>query len=130
MLKLINILFEDSDKNKKESMKKRFPTYSCYFIVKFKKKVNRIQAVERIRGIKSVTIVDLRGDEKLEKINNAIVDYEYSSVEVKFVTDKNPKDQVEYIRQAMIRSDRKSNIPKIPGIVGAKARIETLKRIK
>lgn len=129
MKKLLNILLE-ADNKRKESMKKSFPTYSCYFIVKFKKKINRIQAVERIRGIKSVTIVDLRGDEKLEKINNTIVDYEYSSVEVKFVTNKNPLDQVEYIRKAMTKADKKSNIPKIPGIVAAKARTETIKRIK
>lgn len=128
MLKLINILFE-RDFERKESIKKTFHTYSCYFIVKFKKKVNRLQAVERVRGIKSVTIVDLRGDEKLEKINRRLVDYEYSSVEVKFITNKNPKDQVEFIRKAMVNSDKDKGIDNIVGIVAASARVETLKKI-
>jgi type II restriction/modification system DNA methylase subunit YeeA len=128
MIKLLNILIE-RDFERKESIKKTFHTYSCYFIVKFKKKINRLQAVERVRGIKTVTIVDLRGDEKLEKINRRLVDYEYSSVEVKFITNKNPKDQVEFIRKAMVSSDKDKGIDNIVGIVAASARVETLKKI-
>jgi hypothetical protein len=115
---------------RKESIKKTFHTYSCYYIVKFKKEVNRLQMVERIRGIKSVTIVDLRGDEKLDKINRNLVDYAYSSVEVKFVTNKDPRKQVEFIRKAMVKSDLKRGIDNIVGIVGASARLETLKKLK
>lgn len=128
MTSLFKILLE-REFERKESIKKTYHTYSCYFIVKFKKKVNRVQAVERVRGIKTVTIVDLRGDEKLEKINRNLVDYEYSSVEVKFVTNKNPKEQVEAIRQAMVTSDKNKGIDNIIGIVAASARLETLKKI-
>ena len=90
MVKLIDILIEDRFE-RKESIKKTFHTYSCVFLIKFKKKFNRVQAVERVRGIKSVTIVDLRGDERLDKINRTLTDYEYSTVEVKFITNKDPK---------------------------------------
>ncbi len=128
MTSLIKILLE-RDFQRKESIKKTYHTYSCYFLVKFKKKINRIQAVERVRGIKTVTIVDLRGDEKLEKINRTLVDYEYSSVEVKFVTNKNPKDQVEFIKKAMVTSDKNMGIDNIVGIVAASPRLETLKQI-
>lgn len=128
MTSLFKILLE-REFEKKESIKKTYHTYSCYFIVKFKKKVNRVQAVERVRGIKTVTIVDLRGDEKLEKINKTLVDYEYSSVEVKFVTNKNPKDQVEFIKKAMVTSDKSKGIDNIIGIVAASPRLETLKQI-
>jgi hypothetical protein len=128
MTSLFKILLE-REFERKESIKKTYHTYSCYFIVKFKKKINRVQAVERVRGIKTVTIVDLRGDEKLEKINKTLVDYEYSSVEVKFVTNKNPKDQVEFIKKAMVTSDKDKGIDNIIGIVAASPRLETLKQI-
>jgi hypothetical protein len=125
MTSLIKLILE-RDYERKDSIKKTYHTYSCYFIVKFKKKINRTQMVERIRGIKSVTIVDLRGDEKLEKINRGLADYEYSTVEVKFVTNKDPKEQAEYIRKAMVGSDKKNDIDNIIGIVGASAKLETL----
>ena len=58
-----------------------------------------------------------------------MVDYEYSSVEVKFVTNKNPKDQVEFIKKAMVTSDKDKGIDNIIGIVAASPRLETLKQI-
>lgn len=128
MIKLLPLILE-IDYSKKETIKKTFHTYSCYYIIKFVKKVNRTEAVERIRGIKTVTIVDLRGDSKLDKINKRIVDYEYSSVEVKFVTNANPVKQVEYIKKAMVKSDVKSGIYNIVGIIGATPRYDTLKKI-
>jgi hypothetical protein len=130
MIKFIDIIADKVTEDSKESIKKTYHTYSCYYIVKFLKKVNRTQMVERIRGIKSVTIVDLRGDEKLDKINRGLTDYEYSSVEVKFVTNKNPKLQAEYIRKAMVKSDRKSGIDNIIGIVAAKAKLDTLVKME
>jgi hypothetical protein len=125
MVKLIDILIEDRYE-RKESIKKTYHTYSCVFLVKFRKKFNRVQAVERVRGIKTVTIVDLRGDEKLDKINRRLADYEYSTVEVKFITNKDPKKQLEYINKAMVSSDKKQDIDNIVGIVAAKPKLDTL----
>jgi hypothetical protein len=125
MVKLIDILVE-ARFDKKESIKKTYRTYSCVFLVKFKKKFNRVQAVERVRGIKTVTIVDLRGDERLDKINRSLTDYEYSTVEVKFITNKDPKKHLEYIKKAMVGSDKKQDIDNIVGIVAAKPKLDTL----
>jgi hypothetical protein len=125
MVKLIDILVE-ARFDKKESIKKTYRTYSCVFLVKFKKKFNRVQAVERVRGIKTVTIVDLRGDERLDKINRTLTDYEYSTVEVKFITNKDPKKHLEYIKNAMVGSDKKKDIDNIVGIVAAKPKLDTL----
>jgi hypothetical protein len=125
MVKLIDILIEDRFE-RKESIKKTYHTYSCVFLVKFKKKFNRVQAVERVRGIKTVTIVDLRGDERLDKINRTLTDYEYSTVEVKFITNKEPKKHLEYIKNAMVGSDKKQDIDNIVGIVAAKPKLDTL----
>jgi hypothetical protein len=125
MVKLIDILVE-ARFDRKESIKKTYHTYSCVFLVKFKKKFNRVQAVERVRGIKTVTIVDLRGDERLDKINRTLTDYEYSTVEVKFITNKDPKKHLEYIKKAMVGSDKKQDIDNIVGIVAAKPKLDTL----
>jgi hypothetical protein len=125
MVKLIDILIEARGE-RKESIKKTYHTYSCIFLIKFKKKFNRVQAVERVRGIKSVTIVDLRGDERLDKINRTLTDYEYSTVEVKFITNKDPKKHLEYIKKAMVGSDKKQDIDNIVGIVAAKPKLDTL----
>ena len=130
MIKLIDLLTEEyKEFKKKDSIKKTFHTYSCYFLVKFIKKINRTQAIERVRGIKSITIVDLRGDEKLDKINRGLTDYEYSSVEIKFITNKNPKKQLEDIAFAMVKSDKEKGIDNIMGIVSAKPKLETLVKL-
>lgn len=126
---LLKILLEQRDYSQKQSIKKTYHTYSCYYIVKYLKRINRTEITERIRGIKSITIVDPRGDEKLEKINKRLTDYEYSTVEIKFVTNKDPKKQAEYIRKVMVGSDRKNDIDKIVGIVGASTKLETLRKI-
>jgi hypothetical protein len=129
MTKLLDILLEkDNDYRfrKKESIKKTFHSYSCVFLVKFKRKVNRVQAVERVRGIPTVTIVDLRGDEKLDKINRTLKDYEYSTVEVKFITNRDPKKHLNFIKHAMVRSDKEKGLNNIPGIVAATPKLDTL----
>lgn len=125
MIKLLDILNEERF-DRKVSIKKTYHTYSCVFLVKFKKAVNRVQAIERVRGIKTVTIVDLRGDERLDKINRSLTDYEYSTVELKFVTNRDPRKHIEEITKAMVGSDKKNNIDNIVGIVAAKAKLDTL----
>lgn len=129
MTKLINILLEKDDDyrfRRKQSIKKTFHSYSCVFLVKFKRKINRVQAVERVRGIPTVTIVDLRGDERLDKINRTLKDYEYSTVEVKFITNKDPKSHLNFIKHAMVRSDKEKGLNNIPGIVAATPKLDTL----
>jgi len=130
-MKIIEIILEDVNyrfKNK-ESIKKTFHTYSCVFLVKFKKKINRVQAVERVRGVQTVTIVDLRGDKRLDKINRTLTDYEYSTLEVKFITNKDPKKHLEFLKKAMVKSDKKAGIYNIPGIVAASPKIDTLVKL-
>lgn len=129
MIKFLDILLERNDDyrfKRKESIKKTFHSYSCVFLVKFKRKINRVQAVERVRGIPTVTIVDLRGDERLDKINRTLKDYEYSTVEVKFITNKDPRKHVNFLKHAMVRSDKEKGLNNIPGIVAASPKLDTL----
>lgn len=132
MIKLLDILLEKDSEyrfKKKESIKKTFHSYSCVFLVKFKRKINRVQAVERVRGIPTVTIVDLRGDERLDKINRTLKDYEYSTIEVKFITNKDPKEHLQFIKNAMVKSDKEKDLANIPGIVAAEPRLNTLIKV-
>lgn len=132
MVKLLDILLEKDSEyrfKKKESIKKTFHSYSCVFLVKFKRKINRVQAVERVRGIPTVTIVDLRGDERLDKINRTLKDYEYSTIEVKFITNKDPKEHLQFIKNAMVKSDKEKDLANIPGIVAAEPRLNTLIKV-
>lgn len=114
----------------KESLKKTYRTYTCTFIVKFLKKVNRTQAVERIRGIKTITVVDVKTDASLERINSSSSKYDYEPVDIKFITNKDPKKHLEFLVKAMVKSDKKEDIEFIPGIVAAKPKIDTLKKLK
>lgn len=133
MIKLIDLLSEKVKRNfdykRKDTIKHTYHTYSCYMIVKFVKKINRTEAIERVRAIKSVTIVDLRGDAILDKINKGLADYEYSSVEIKFVTNRDPKEQLKDIEYAMVKSDKAKGVDNIVGIVAAKPKLETLVKI-
>ena len=128
MVKLLDILLEGKYIPKK-SLKKTFHTYSCYFIVKFKKEVNRTQALERIRGIKDVTIVDVGTDVSLEKFNKKSDKYDFEMMEIKFVTNQKPEDAMEKIVTAMVHSDDKEDVTFIPGVVAAKPKIDTLVKL-
>lgn len=114
----------------KQSLKKTYRTYTCTFIVKFLKKVNRTQAIERVRGIKTVTVVDVKTDPSLEKINSSSDKYDYEPVDIKFITNKDPKKHLEFLVKAMVKSDEKEGIEFIPGIVAAKPKLDTLVKLK
>lgn len=128
MIKLLDILLEGKY-TPKQSIKKTFHTYSCYFIVKFKKEVNRTQALERIRGIKDVTIVDVGTDPSLEKFNKKSDKYDFEMMEIKFVTNKPAEDAMEKIVAAMVHSDSADDIHFIPGIVAARPKLDTLTKL-
>lgn len=131
MTKLLDILLEDRYKKykKKETIKKTYHTYSCDFVVKFLKRVNRTQATERIRGIKTVTIVQTLTDLNLEKFNATSVEYDFELVRIKFVTNRDPNTHIKFIQKALIKSDPENGIDNIIGIVGASPRIDTLKKV-
>jgi len=128
MTKFIDIILE-AEYEKKQSLKKTYHTYVCDFVVKFLKKVNRTQATERIRGVKTVTVVQTLSDPSLEKYNSTSTDYDFELIRIKFVTNRNPSTHLEFIKKALIKSDPKNGIDNIIGVVGANPKIDTLKRI-
>jgi hypothetical protein len=130
MTKLIDILFEEREYERKKSIKKTFHTYNCKFVVKFNSEINRTQMTERIRAIKGVTVVDTETDPRMERINKAQDKYDYELVDIKFITNKNPEDYIKDLVFAMVKSDNSKGVENILGIVAAKPRLETLVKLK
>lgn len=127
MIKFSDLLQEEY--KRKQSLKKTYHSYSCYFVVKFLKSVNRTQALERIRGLKSVTVVDVKTEPAIEAINKKSDKYDYEPILIKFVTNKDPKKHVENLVFAMVKSDKKKDIDNIVGVVAARPRMETLTKL-
>jgi hypothetical protein len=127
MKNFIDIILERDDN--KESIKKTYRTYSCVIIVKFQKRINRTQAIERIRAIKSVTVVESRSDDALETLNRKLKDYEYSNIELKFVTNKSAESQIDEILRNMVFSNEKTGHARVPGVIATKPKLETLKKL-
>jgi hypothetical protein len=129
MVRLIDIILEGRY-TPKQSLKKAYHTYSCYFVVKFLKSINRTQALERIRGIKSITVVDVKTEPGIEAINQKSDKYNYEPILIKFVTNKDPEKHLEDLVYAMVKSDKEKGIDNILGVVAAKPRVDTLTKLK
>lgn len=127
MVKFVDILLEEDDR--KESLKKAFHTYYCEFLLKFERKINKTHAIERVRGIKAVTVVENVPDPRLDTLNKTMNNYEYSLLGVKFVTNKDVKEQINMIAYEMAKADSSKDIMNIKGIVAAKPKIESLKKL-
>jgi hypothetical protein len=126
-MKLLDILLKEE--KKKESLKQSFHTYECEFLIKFEKKINKTQAAERIRGIKTVTTVVNINNSKIDTMNRNQTVYEYDMLKVNFITNYEPKKQLERIAYEMSKSNRDKQVFNIKGIVSAKPILDTLKKI-
>jgi hypothetical protein len=124
-MKLIDIFLEEWRKELKRP-DKRFTTYSISYVVKFKKSLNKNEVIERIRGIKNVTIVEIHKPPKMAQWNKKSKNYEYNKVEIKFNTNIAPSEEVENIRFAMLKSKNDEEIYFIDGIMAAKPLMDTL----
>lgn len=121
-MKLIDIIFENrTDANVK------FHTYDCDFIVKLVKKYNKSDIYDRIRGLQNVLTVQAIENKKLSSMNKGS-DYEYAMINVKFVTDKEPKEQMDDLVKLMVKHDEAN--PNIVGLVAAKYNDKTLVKSK
>ena len=125
MIKLKQVLFEAV----KDDAKMAFHTYSCLFVIKFIKKFNVSDMLERIRGIKAVTIVEFRHSDHLDNLTTTSDKYEYRLAEIKFITKNDPKKEVEMINFALVKHDNEKGIDNILGIVASKPKLDSIKKI-
>lgn len=128
-MKLMTIFLQERRERKHKERQATFHTYSCYFIVKVKKDFNKNEMIERIRGIKNVTIVDVENEPKFDNFNRKNKEYQISLVQIKFNTNQSPEEEIEDIKYALIKSDINREIYNIIGIVHAKEKPDSLEKI-
>lgn len=126
-MKLIDILLEYERELKRPD--RLFTTYFITYVIKFKKNSNKNEVIERIRGIRNVTIVDIHKPMKFASWSKKSNEYEYNQVDIKFNTNIDPKEEVERIKFAMLRSKKEDDIYFIDGVVAVKPLYDTLKRL-
>ena len=116
MISLIKILIEAA----KEPVSNVFRTYECTMLIKCVKQYNKKEILERIRGIKNITIVQTTLPDKTDSINSKELKYEYSYLKIKFNTNKSAEEELEDIVNKMVHSDLSKGDANIIGLVSAK----------
>lgn len=129
MVKLIDILFEDWSDKKQKIPDNKFTTYFMSFVIKFRKSLNKNEVIERIRGIKNVTIVEIHKPKKMVDLSKKSKEYEYNLVDIKFNTNLAPSEEISKIKFAMMRSDDENDIYFIQGVAAVKPLYDTLLKL-
>lgn len=129
MVKLIDILFEDWSDKKQKIPDNKFTTYFMSFVIKFRKSLNKNEVIERIRGIKNVTIVEIHKPKKMIDWSKKSKEYEYNLVDIKFNTNLSPSEEISKIKFAMMRADDENDIYFIQGIAAVKPLYDTLLKL-
>lgn len=127
-MSLIDLLIE-TEYEKKESAKKVFKTYEIMLLIKTEKKINRTEVQERIRAIDGVTIVESVESKRLDDLSKKNNKNNFDLYKVKFLSNKDPKDKIESIKNDILHSDPDKDSTKISGVVLASPDFETLKKV-
>ena len=125
MIKLVEIL--ESIYKKKDSAKKSFKTYDIKVKVKTDKRINKNEVEERIRGIEGVTIVKSIESQKLDNLSDRNSKYNYDLYDIKFVTNSDPKQKIDSIKDDIPHS--KDNSVKIKGVASISPDYKTIEKI-
>ena len=113
MIKLKNILSEVMN------------TYQIQASLMSDRGVGITNILDQIRGLEKVTIVNnITPEEYVQKDK-----IEYTRVKIKFVTRRNPKEDIIKMKRDMLTSDIKTSDMRIDGLKNVKFRIETLRRV-
>ena len=113
MIKLTNILSEILNTYQVEANLFTNPEY------------NITDILNQIRAVRKITIVSIiTPDDYVQKSN-----VEYTRLKIKFVTRENPKNDLEAIKNDIIKSDLSKTDLRVPGVKNINFKIETLKRL-
>ena len=113
MIKLTNILSEIMN------------TYQVQASLMSDRRAGITNILDQIRGLEKVTIVNnITPEEYVQKKET-----EYTRIKMKFVTRKNPKDDLIKFEKEMLTSDLETSDMRIDGLKNVKFRPETLIRI-
>jgi hypothetical protein len=124
VISIIRTIVEDL----KDPVSTIFKTYECVMLIKCVKKYNKKDILERIRGIKNITIVQTTLPDKTDAINQKQLKYEYSYLKIKFNTNREPEDELKIITDKMVHSDISNGDANIAGLVSSKPIPSTIKQ--
>ena len=100
-------------------------TYQVQAYMLTSRDFNITDILDQIRAIRKITIVrNITPEDYLQPI-----DSEYTSVNIKFITRGEAKDDLERIKQDILISDMSKKDLRIPGVKSFKFRPETLHRL-
>ena len=86
---------------------------------------NITDILEQIRGIRIVTIIrNITPPEYVQKKN-----FEYTLINIKFITRGNPKQDMEKIKEDILTSDMSKTDLRVPCVKSFKYKPETLRRL-
>ena len=86
---------------------------------------NITDILEQIRGIRKVTIIrNITPPEYVQKKN-----FEYTLINIKFITRWNHKQHMEKIKEDILTSDMSKTDLRVPGVKSFKYKPETLRRL-
>ena len=111
MIKLTNILSEVLNTFQIEAILINYSSFSISDIL------------NQIRGLRKVTIVSI------EPVDIKKPGIEYHKIKIKFVTRREPKQDLEQFKKDILSSDLSKKDLRIPGVKSIKFKEETLKRI-
>jgi hypothetical protein len=104
--------------------------YEVYFIIKTLKDINITDVEDRIRGFEDVQIVRSVPNDKLINLSKSSNAYNWSLTRVKFFTDSQPQEAVNYIKSRILRSNDAEGTKKVIGVASAVPKMDTINKYK
>ena len=118
MIKLRDILFEDIN------------IYSVNVVIISDKDANFTDILDGMRATRKVTIINANTSNELELKNRQRTDgKETHTATLKFVSGKDPKQELEFLKTTMLKSDKGDPEMRIPGLRHLIFKPETLIRV-
>jgi hypothetical protein len=102
----------------------KYQKYKIYYLIKIIKGTNLTYIMDRIRGVKGVVVARPEYSDKLEDITKRNQNFEFYLIKIKFITDKQPSEIAEEIKDIILTGDE--NNPKIKGVAFLKPKLDTI----
>lgn len=99
----------------------KYSKYKLFYLIKITKGTNLTNIMDRIRGLKHVVIAMPEHSDRLEDLSKRNNNFEFYLIKVKFITDKQPTNVANDIKNNILQGDGK-----VKGVVFVKPKLDTL----
>jgi hypothetical protein len=114
----------------KDLLNERVDIFSVDVVIISDRSTNFTDIVNGIRGIRKITTVNMATPEEWEQKNKRRTDdKEVHLANIKFIGSREPKQDLKFFKQTMMKSDSGDPNRKIQGLKGVIFREKTLRRI-